>query len=325
VALVACGDTYSDEPAIAAGDPATAAVTDNLDEEPHPPPPCPPCQSAEGRPPLGDFNGDGISDILWRNSQTGEMRVWVMDTRYPTLCAGEVVLAPPTPDPGWKIKGTGDFDGDGDTDILWQNDTSHRVVIWIMRDTTHIAGGYVDCGPEWLGDFRIAGTGHYNEDSKADILWQHVSDPRELWVWYMDGLTCKGDVGPMPDGKPEGNWNSSGGGYFDDGTHGLLTGSDVLWRNSDSGRVVIWYMDGFERTGGVFTVPDGSAFHNSREIVGIGRWATDDYCSDVLWRSNDTGSLSVWTMTGNIATSLVPVQGCGTTATEANWAVVGPH
>jgi hypothetical protein len=34
----------------------------------------------------------------------------------------------------WSIKGTGDFNGDGKTDILWQ-DTSGNVAIWQMNGT----------------------------------------------------------------------------------------------------------------------------------------------------------------------------------------------
>ena len=29
------------------------------------------------------------------------------------------------PGPTWHIKGTGDFNGDGRSDILWQNDNGH--------------------------------------------------------------------------------------------------------------------------------------------------------------------------------------------------------
>jgi len=28
---------------------------------------------------VGDFNGDGRADILWRNSSTGENYVWLMN------------------------------------------------------------------------------------------------------------------------------------------------------------------------------------------------------------------------------------------------------
>lgn len=290
---------------------------------------CPPCSEPHGRPPLGDFNKDGMSDILWRHALTGEMRVWLMDPNDGTTCEEERLVSNPGPfpDPGWKVKGTGDFDGDParDADILWQNDISHRVVIWIMDGTSHVDGDYIDCGSDSASwpDWKIAGTGDFNADKKADILWQRVAGTKDLEVWYMDGVKCTGRERLAP--GPAGNWTAYGGGFFDDGTYGVKAGTDILWRNSDSGRSVIWYMDGFIHGAGSFVVPDEAP--GISEIVGIGRYDDDDHCSDILRRSSSNGGLVVWQMTGHTASSIVPVPGCGGVVdpTDPNWVVVGPH
>jgi len=36
--------------------------------------------------------------------------------------------------------------------------------------------------------YEIVGTGDYNGDRKADILWHHATRG-EVWVWVMDGTT----------------------------------------------------------------------------------------------------------------------------------------
>jgi hypothetical protein len=70
----------------------------------------------------------------------------------------------------WKAVGTGDFNGDGHFDILWQNASSGQVSIWQMNANTVIGGGAVSAnpGPSW----RAVGTGDFNNDGHSDILFQ---------------------------------------------------------------------------------------------------------------------------------------------------------
>ena len=59
------------------------------------------------------------------------------------------------PGPTWHIKGTGDFNNDGHSDILWQNDDG-SVAIWEMNGTNFIGGGGVgNPGP------NLAHQGHW--------------------------------------------------------------------------------------------------------------------------------------------------------------------
>ena len=76
-----------------------------------------------------DFNGDGKSDIVWRDT-SGNTAVWLMNgaagRRRP---AG--VGAVPT---AWSVVGQRDFDGDGKADLLWR-DTSGNTAMWFMNGT----------------------------------------------------------------------------------------------------------------------------------------------------------------------------------------------
>ena len=54
------------------------------------------------------------------------------------------------PGPSWHAIGTGDFNGDGHSDILWQN-ASGQASIWEMNGTNAIGGGVLAAnpGPGW--------------------------------------------------------------------------------------------------------------------------------------------------------------------------------
>jgi FG-GAP-like repeat/RTX calcium-binding nonapeptide repeat (4 copies) len=129
----------------------------------------------------GDFNGDGKSDILWRNSNTGSTRVYLMDGIAVTA-NNEVRQV----DNSWAIEGVDDFNGDGKSDILWRNNNTGSTYIYLMNGTTVSNEGEVGIVPTNQG-WNIAGTGDYNGDAKADILWRNNNGLTYLWT--VDGLS----------------------------------------------------------------------------------------------------------------------------------------
>ena len=53
------------------------------------------------------------------------------------------------PGPSWHARGTGDFNGDGRSDILFQN-SSGEVDIWSINGTTVISSASIaNPGPTW--------------------------------------------------------------------------------------------------------------------------------------------------------------------------------
>jgi hypothetical protein len=96
----------------------------------------------------GDFNGDGKSDIFWGNSDNRTSAIWLMDGN--NFIGGGGL---PDPGPGWLVVGTGtahagaartgDFNGDGKSDLLWQN-VDGTPAIWFMNGSTFIGGGAAD-------------------------------------------------------------------------------------------------------------------------------------------------------------------------------------
>ena len=172
------------------GDPGTLSSTDiqvleALGWSPSTPPPI--VQS-----PADDFNGDGMSDILFQNTD-GTPSIWEMNGTSIIAAAGL-----PNPSPSWPIVGTGDFNGDGKADILLQN-TDGTPSIWEMNGTSIIGvGALPNPGPTW----HIVGTGDFNGDGKSDILFQNTDGTPS--IWEMSGTSIIG-VGALP--NPSAAWH----------------------------------------------------------------------------------------------------------------------
>jgi hypothetical protein len=79
-----------------------------------------------------DFNGDGNSDILWRNQLTGQNWLWTMNGR--SISQSKEISAV---DKDWIIVGRGDFNDDGKSDILWRNNQTGLNYIWLMDGFTN--------------------------------------------------------------------------------------------------------------------------------------------------------------------------------------------
>ena len=160
----------------------------------------------------GDFDGDGKSDLLLQYKDTGAVFVWQMNGDGKTIKAGGFVGGFDGPGAKWQVKATGDFDGDGKSDILLQYADTGAVYIWRMDGTNIIKGSFVGGfdgpGAKW----QVKGTGDFNGDGKSDILMQYA-DTGACYVWEMgdgaDGLTIKagGFVGGY--GGPGADWHAT--------------------------------------------------------------------------------------------------------------------
>jgi len=82
---------------------------------------------------VGDFNGDGWPDILWRNASSGLNYVWYMNGA--TYIGNDQIMT--VSDLTWQIVGVGDFNGDGKPDILWRNTSSGLNYVWYMNGATY--------------------------------------------------------------------------------------------------------------------------------------------------------------------------------------------
>ena len=241
-----------------------------------------PCGIVSFTPPIAghDFNGNGKSDIAWRD-MSGNVAIWLMNGKQ--ICGSAVLDMVPTV---WSIVGTGDFNGDGKYDLLWR-DASGNVGMWFMNGTQ-------TSGSAVLGNistaWSIVGIGDFNGDGKGDILWRDTSGNVAIWLMNGAQVLQSAVVANVPT-----NWSIVGTGDFNGDGKG-----DILWRDT-SGNVAIWLMNDAQvlQSVVVANVPTAWSISETGDFNGDGK-------SDILWRDT-SGNIGMWFMNGVQASSSVIV------------------
>jgi IPT/TIG domain/FG-GAP-like repeat len=94
---------------------------------------------------VGDFNGDGATDILWRDTTSGTVAIWFLNSVFAIQSTASLGAVPNT----WSIAQTGDYNGDGKTDILWIDDTGNVAIWFINGSTVASTAGLGNVGTSW--------------------------------------------------------------------------------------------------------------------------------------------------------------------------------
>jgi len=250
----------------------------------------------------GDFTGSGKADVLWENTSTGLVGVWIPGTAGATwLGLGTAPL-----NAGWTIAGVGNFAGhtNGEVDILWENTSTGVVGAWLTAPTgvTWLNLGVAPLNAGWM----IAGVGDFagHASGEVDILWENTGTG-QVGAWITGGGWLGLGVAPLNAG-----WTIAGVGDFNgDGK------ADVLWQNQSTGMIGAWITG----TTGVSWLGLGTAPLNAGwTIAGVGDFNGDGK-ADVLWENTSTGVVGVWIT----ETSGVSWLGLGGVPLNQGWTIAG--
>lgn len=143
---------------------------------------------------VGDFNGDGKADILWRNTTTGDTVVSLMNGS--TILSTTFLATVPA---AWSVAGVGDFNGDGRADILWRNSTSGDTVVSILNSTSSVptiasSTFLVSLPSSW----SVGEVGNFSNDGKAGILWRNTNGDTVISLANGSAITSSTFVANLP-------------------------------------------------------------------------------------------------------------------------------
>ena len=180
----------------------------------------------------GDLNGDGIPDIVWQKSGTSEIRFWYMNADGTKKSEFDLVHSAGAV---WKLSSLGDMNNDGNVDLLWQKEDGSTVFCYYMDGSGGIDQG-VSLASGVAAGWRFSSAADYNGDGDVDFLW-HSTSKGSTVCWHFDGSGSVNGFSPLGSGIGDA-FNSYGGQDMNaDGN------SDVIYQNSNNGRVLVWYFD----------------------------------------------------------------------------------
>ena len=185
---------------------------------------------------IGDYNGDGLTDILAYNPGVGMDALWFGsgNTSEPYFDKIEAF----NEDEAFDHMITGDYNGDGFTDILAINFGEGIDALWYATGN--------ESGPYFTKEFSFHEDGTYNElipgefnnDGKTDILAINFGEDIDA-LWYATG----NESGPYFDKQ----WGFSEDGTYDEmiaGDYNYDGLTDILALSDGTGTDALWYSTG---------------------------------------------------------------------------------
>lgn len=182
---------------------------------------------------------------------------------------------------GYTVKHTGDFNGDGQADMLLEHADGSTIILLMNGSAVMTSAALIDANTGWV----VKRVGDFNGDGKTDVVLQHTDG--SVYLGLMNGATLTTGVYLVEAGTP---WTFHAIGDFNgDGK------ADIVLRHTD-GTLNLSLMNGVRLiSGATLTAAHGWTIQAVGDFNGDGK-------QDIIFRRTD-GTLYLGIMDGTHLTS----------------------
>jgi kumamolisin len=251
--------------------------------------------------PAGDLNGDGRSDVVFRNITTNETAIWLMSGN--TIVRAVQLGSGPA---NYHIAAVADLEHTGRAQIIWSDDSGDFIawsIAWSANDTpTTTATSF-----SLPANYPVLVYTDLNGDGLLDVV-QYDPDTGTLLIAKNNGslsFSTQYSTNVSP------GWVLSGAADLNGTGHPQL-----IWRNAVSGQVGAWIFSATQAFQPV-QYPVFATPSLAWSIRGIGKVDTTP-AQGLIWHNSQTGEVGLWKMntSGSLLLTKLPTAG-------APWQIAG--
>ncbi|NJM47434.1 MAG: hypothetical protein HC860_15775 [Alkalinema sp. RU_4_3] len=259
----------------------------------------------------GDVDKDGIADILWYSSNTGEVALHYMTDEGQIKAAGFVTSGGNSikvdQTQQWNPVGLADVTGDGVLDINWRAFGSDQIAYWQVAGTTSTAltGGGILQNTAGNADFKVGDSsrgvkmGDFDGDGKIDMLLSNgkvvtygaftaavTGTPAKLVAKGLVTLPSNGDASLV---------TRAVGDYNGDGT------TDIVFESTTADKGILQYVNSTTAVKSLVNTGTPTLWN-----IGASKDFSGDVTPDLVWHNSLSGETAIWAidkLTGNLITT----------------------
>jgi len=187
----------------------------------------------------GDFDGNGTPDLVYQNTQTGQVNV---DYYAGTTFIGYACLSCGINTTGWHVAAVADFNGDGVPDLVYQNTQTNQVNVDYYGGSggaTFTGWACLSCGINVTG-WLVKAAADFDGNGVPDLVYQNTQTSQVNVDYYqgLGGSSFKG-FACLSCGINVTGWNLVGANDFDG--NGV---PDLVYQNLSLGQLNVDYYGG---------------------------------------------------------------------------------